>query len=498
MITLSMIVKNEEKRLRDCFESVKDAVDEIVLVDTGSTDATLEIAKEYTTKIYSFPWTNDFAAARNYALDKSTGEWILYLDADERVSGSSSGELKKITAGPGKRAYQCIIKNVDEYNGRPSTMLYTRLFPNNPKIRFEGAIHEQIENSLITNNYKIINSGIEIIHIGYSTNKDQLKIKAERNLNILLQEYNNRKTSYLAFHIGQSYAVLENKIKALEFFNIALEDNNLKKEYRALAFRYKAVDSAERQNWKESLENITNSLRNDQDQPLALLVAAKIYVKTGNFAEAEKCCLRAYEVNSGFLKGTKSSYQTIYLEEKDILYHCLNVSLSSSNKNLFNSFYKKYSSLHDGGNKIEMELFEILLNNRNAEEKDAEKVLEAVSAGNMELILEMLNSYSDNKFKTNLLREINRIFPGNSIVLNKLALSLASQIRFKEAEENLLKSYEANPADPSTVFYLASIFLQNNKPEKISPLISAAENTFRNMPEITARLQILKKKLNIN
>ena len=77
MISLSMIVKNEEKYLRDCLESVKGVVDEIILVDTGSTDSTVRIAQEYGAKIFNFEWINDFSAARNYSLDQCSGDWIL-------------------------------------------------------------------------------------------------------------------------------------------------------------------------------------------------------------------------------------------------------------------------------------------------------------------------------------------------------------------------------------------------------------------------------------
>ncbi len=89
MLTLSMIVKNEEKYLEDCLKSVRGVADEIVIVDTGSTDHTIEIAQEYNAKLFHYTWINDFSAARNYALEKSTGDWVLYLDADERLSKSS-------------------------------------------------------------------------------------------------------------------------------------------------------------------------------------------------------------------------------------------------------------------------------------------------------------------------------------------------------------------------------------------------------------------------
>ena len=85
-ISLCMIVKNEEKILERCLDSVADLVDEIVIADTGSTDATREIARRYTEKVYDFPWTDDFSAARNFVFSRATQEYIYSADADEVLS----------------------------------------------------------------------------------------------------------------------------------------------------------------------------------------------------------------------------------------------------------------------------------------------------------------------------------------------------------------------------------------------------------------------------
>lgn len=90
-----IITKNEERNIGRCIESIKDLVDEIIIVDSGSTDRTIEIARKYTDKIYFRQWTDDFAAQRNYALSKATGDWILSLDADEVVSSELKAEAKK-------------------------------------------------------------------------------------------------------------------------------------------------------------------------------------------------------------------------------------------------------------------------------------------------------------------------------------------------------------------------------------------------------------------
>jgi glycosyltransferase involved in cell wall biosynthesis len=196
-----MIVKNEEKYLEDCLRSVESVVDEIVIVDTGSSDRTLDIAQKYKAKIFHFDWVNDFSAARNFALEKSTGDWILYLDADERLREKDKKKIKTLLLGSNKRsAFSLVVNSINEVNNRAEKMNYVRLFPNNPKIKFEGAAHEQIVPSLLKNNYKIVITGIEIIHLGYNISKEELQRKAERNLSILLEDYKNKKSSYVAFH----------------------------------------------------------------------------------------------------------------------------------------------------------------------------------------------------------------------------------------------------------------------------------------------------------
>ncbi len=85
-ISLCMIVKNEEKVLARCLESVKDIVDEIIIVDTGSTDKTKEIAYRYTQNVYDFEWIHDFSAARNYSFSKATKDYQMWLDADDIIT----------------------------------------------------------------------------------------------------------------------------------------------------------------------------------------------------------------------------------------------------------------------------------------------------------------------------------------------------------------------------------------------------------------------------
>ncbi|MDP3831578.1 MAG: glycosyltransferase family 2 protein, partial [Ignavibacteriaceae bacterium] len=231
-LTLSMIVKNEAHRLGECLQSVKEIADEIVIVDTGSTDNTVKVAESYRAKIFFFDWIKDFSAARNFALRKSTGDLILYLDADEKLTPKSVKEINRIKLKSERAGYNCLITSLDSEFGRDNSMLYVRLFSNSDQIEFSGKVHEQIVPSLIANNYKIIETNIEIIHTGYNISGDDKKDKARRNLELLLNEYSTNNSSYYAFQLGLTYQILENDIESKKYFDLALSDKRLSKNFR--------------------------------------------------------------------------------------------------------------------------------------------------------------------------------------------------------------------------------------------------------------------------
>ncbi len=146
-ISLCMIVKNEEEVLERCLDSIRDAVEEIVIVDTGSIDGTRDIAKKYTEKIYTYPWKEDFASARNYALEKGTMDYLMWMDADDAVSPKCKEALlglKKILPPKIDMVMMPYVTGRDE-NGRPAFVYYReRLVKNHKGFRFIGRVHEVI------------------------------------------------------------------------------------------------------------------------------------------------------------------------------------------------------------------------------------------------------------------------------------------------------------------------------------------------------------------
>lgn len=138
-----MIVKNEEQKLARCLSSVKDLVSQIVVVDTGSSDRTIEIAKEFGAEIYEIVWPNAFDEARNEALNHSTGDWVLSLDADEWIEPESCEAIRKDIQNPNAAGIYLILRDFD-LQGKFSESISLRLWRNHPEVRFRGILHERI------------------------------------------------------------------------------------------------------------------------------------------------------------------------------------------------------------------------------------------------------------------------------------------------------------------------------------------------------------------
>ena len=139
-VSAALIVKNEEDFLEGCLASLQGIAGEVVIVDTGSTDRTKQVAERGGARVYDFAWSGDFSAARNYGLEQCRGEWILYIDADERVRPGSAAHLAEELSSANHIAYQVLLHPCAGFT--PFWIL--RLFRNDPAIRFRGVIHENL------------------------------------------------------------------------------------------------------------------------------------------------------------------------------------------------------------------------------------------------------------------------------------------------------------------------------------------------------------------
>ncbi|OZQ78133.1 glycosyltransferase [Paenibacillus odorifer] len=216
-VSLCMIVKNEEKYLSRCLESVRNKVDEIIIVDTGSTDSTLEIAKQYTNNIYHFNWINDFAAARNESIKYATSEFILIMDADEYLHPDA--DLQKDISSSYDYYFIRIINDMSY--GRTLKHTAIRLFANHKRLVYHNRLHEHLNVMDNQTKYKGIAGEFIIYHTGYTNEVLQEKEKKNRNLTLMLQEVAENPTGYNLFNMGKTYMWLGEHEKAIPYLQKA-------------------------------------------------------------------------------------------------------------------------------------------------------------------------------------------------------------------------------------------------------------------------------------
>ncbi|MFA7229330.1 MAG: glycosyltransferase [Melioribacteraceae bacterium] len=497
--TLSMIVKNEEKFLRDCLISVKGLVDEIVVVDTGSSDNTIKIAEEYGAKTYHFEWINDFAAARNFALEKSTGDWILYLDADERLDQNSIPELKKIINSNERLACYCTVKSYDSEGSRDNSLQYPRLFSNSTGIKFTGKVHEQIEPSLLQNKYRVADTNILIHHLGYDITKDEKNKKARRNLSILLEEYNRQKTSYGAFQIAQSYNVLDEKENASKYFKIAGDSPDLDKTLRAQCFASLAMIAHNHQNTGEAENYIQLSIKLDDRQPFPHLLSSKIALRRGDRQAAEIRCRAAYQMNKNILAGKEKSKLIIILDSEEVIYFGLTLSLQSDNAANAGFYHKELTAFYSRKECAEGTLRLMVINklfNNTSLTQDEEKIFSKMA--NKHTINLLLNLISSNPDKQQIIRlaiDLQKKFPDDIEIKKTVAKLFSESGRVEEAIQLLELAVEKKQHDPAVLFYLISFYLKTGTHEKIKTLMGILETNFSHIPEVLEKVQILRSKL---
>lgn len=267
-LSLVMIVKNEEKHLSRCLESAKDIVDEIVLVDTGSTDKTKEIALSFGAKVYDFKWINDFSAARNYSIQKSSGDWNLILDADEYIMNDCRQEIRDFINNNNAIGR---IKRIDSFV-RDGELQYSKTFISRlaPKsVFYKGKIHEQLDSPLPRKNINV-----EVGHDGYLETD-----KSERNLAILMDEFKEKpKDPYILFQIANTLFVSGKNSEADYYFEEFYKYAPKNAYYRYTGIVSYLYNLVALKKFEKGLEIINNEKENLYDFPDFHFVCGVFYL----------------------------------------------------------------------------------------------------------------------------------------------------------------------------------------------------------------------------
>ena len=227
-LSACVIAKNEEENIGTWLASMKKIADEMIVVDTGSTDRTVEMAKEAGARVFHHAWQNDFAAAKNAALEKAKGDWILFLDADEHFSPQTLPKvrplLEKVEASPKPIVgVICRLINIDKDQGNRfmGAIFQLRIFRNSRDLRYEGKIHEHIVDVRREEHEMFATPKLVIFHTGYSLHL--VRKKLERNLDFLRQKEEAQGESVDdALHYMDCYYGLGDFARAAEYARKAI------------------------------------------------------------------------------------------------------------------------------------------------------------------------------------------------------------------------------------------------------------------------------------
>lgn len=350
-ISLCIITKNEELFLEQCLNSVKELVDEIIVVDTGSSDKTKEIAQKFTNKVYDFEWCDDFSKARNESLKYATKDWILVLDADESISKEDHKRIRSLIESTKAVGFALIHRNYindssaagwissngDEYpESKVASGWYPvpiiRLFKNDINFRFNGTVHESVYDSLVKVG-DVLKTDIPLHHYG-KLDKDKFKEKFYERLGEckIKREDND---FYAYYELGRQYANNGRLEKAVEALEKSIElkrdyfeswfmlgsvyllkdelDKSLSKLRKAQSLNqnYPAVYAnlgiifAKKKEYKKSIENFINAIRLNPRDATAYKNLGLCYDMMGDKEKAYLAFKKAVELNPKYKESIK-------------------------------------------------------------------------------------------------------------------------------------------------------------------------------------------------
>ncbi len=222
-ISACMMLKNEEEMLPRCLNSIKHIVDEIIVVDTGSTDSTVDIAQSFGAKVYHHPWEQDFSKHRNQSIGYATGDWFIIIDADEELDAYhlTKADLKKMIRKAPRELHCFLIKLLDkDIGGNVSNVAKSaRIFRNKVGVEYRGIVHNT---ACYTG--KVMDLDLQMFHYGYALSKPQMQAKYKRTSSLLLKRIDIDPLDYAAyFYLCQVYMEMGEPGQAIQYAEQCLD-----------------------------------------------------------------------------------------------------------------------------------------------------------------------------------------------------------------------------------------------------------------------------------
>ncbi|SHF49898.1 Glycosyltransferase involved in cell wall bisynthesis [Caldanaerobius fijiensis DSM 17918] len=369
-ISACIITKNGGASLIRCIESIKQFVNEIVVVDTGSIDATVRMASKLGAKVYNYPYeVFSYKDAKNFAIDNATGDWILSIDSDEALSCNYGQKLRKLAQKGNCKGYALLVQNYYP-NGRWSSFPVTKFFIRNPAVRYEKDIHETVNYALQRIGCVPEIKGIYIHHYGYLEDPDTLKQKAYRYYDLLEKQLKATPDDAASWwYLALSTAALGKLHEAIDIVHkaIHIEPQNkiprlflarfymgLQDYTKAIGVLEQSLSIREQEFWNPTIYNLLGMLhltlgnkdnainclneviKVESDFAHAWVNLGIAYEQLENWEQALECYLRAAQLNPVLLelKTTQEAHLYSFQEDVSSLYRGLSEHINYCSKKL--------------------------------------------------------------------------------------------------------------------------------------------------------------------
>lgn len=311
--SVCIIAKNEERTIERCLKSLQPLDVEIVLVDTGSTDRTKEIAEKYTTCIYDFQWIDDFSAARNFSISKASNDWILIMDCDEWVTEFDLAGIRSFMDQYPQTIGQVDHHNImDENDPNKTYIIALERFFNRKHYEYERPVHEQIVSKDSTYNTQEI--PLVVWHDGYCKTLIDSEEKFKRNVSLLKRELKeNPNDPYTLFQLGQSHFQRRDYETAISWYEKAMAQSLNYKSQAAQLVVYNWIDCLNiLQRSKEALAILPHydDLSEYADFPVRM---GHVYANMGQYLQAMSEYLKATSIPKCHAAGSNSYIPFYYM-----------------------------------------------------------------------------------------------------------------------------------------------------------------------------------------
>jgi len=459
-----MIVKNEEKFLAQCLKSIKDTVDEIIIVDTGSTDRTVEIAQSFGAKVYHHPWRNSFSEARNHSLGYATGDWILQIDADEALEQADIPLLHKLIQTDSYDAMYVAIYS--ELPGGQSKHYYSRIFRRG-KAHFDGIVHNQ----LILNG-TAMPSEIRLYHYGYNLSTEEMKNKYKRTGDLLRKQLAEDPNNIFALaNLVRNYRNEYNFEKVIELgengLNIPASPTDVDSRNQRLRIYIDLAYALLNTNQINSAEEICRDAINENPDSLDILyVMGDILSRNGEFAEAINY-FKKYLIT----KDNEKKNPTVNLRIVDTYYY----------------EHKAYNNIGECYNRLGLPGKTELAYKKALELNDKESLYYSNLA---HLYL------SQNRFQEaeNITNTAIKLGIANHLIYLLLGKALIMQGKAHEAIHTLKQRIQKNNNDLNTHIFLVNLLLQTNQVKEAEEALKEIVSSYPDSFELKCLMERIKFK----